>query len=184
MGRVCAYAAAMRASRAPRPPARAVPVLTPHADRVPAATVELIGCLESLDREFVIDFVMRCRQPCGGFAGNVDHDAHILYTLSAVQILALFDALELLDETSVMAYIAGLQRADGSFSGDEWGEVDTRFSYCALCTASLLGRLDAINVRRGPAPPPRASAEPPPRAGGVGGRAYRRLRQLRRRLRL
>jgi geranylgeranyl transferase type-2 subunit beta len=36
-----------------------------------------------------------------------------------------------------------LQKADGSFVGDEWGEVDTRFSYCALSCLSILGRLDS-----------------------------------------
>ena len=33
----------------------------------------------------------------GGFAGNIGHDPHILYTLSAVQVLALFDKLDVLD---------------------------------------------------------------------------------------
>jgi geranylgeranyl transferase type-2 subunit beta len=33
-----------------------------------------------------------------------------------------------------------LQLPDGSFAGDSWGEVDTRFSYCALLTLSLLWR--------------------------------------------
>ena len=33
-----------------------------------------------------------------------------------------------------------------SFTGDKWGEVDTRFSYCALSTLALLGRLDAIDT--------------------------------------
>lgn len=40
--------------------------------------------------------------------------------------------------------IASLQQPDGSFHGDQWGEVDTRFSYCALCCLSLLGRLDEV----------------------------------------
>lgn len=35
----------------------------------------------------------------------------------------------------------------GSFSGDEWGETDTRFVYCALAGLSLLGRLDALPNR-------------------------------------
>ncbi len=35
---------------------------------------------------------------------------------------------------------------DGSFAGDSWGEVDTRFSYCALSCCALLGRLDALDV--------------------------------------
>jgi hypothetical protein len=32
-------------------------------------------------------------------------------------------------------------QADGSFAGDEWGEIDTRFSYCALSTLAIMGRL-------------------------------------------
>jgi prenyltransferase beta subunit len=37
----------------------------------------------------------------GGFGGNIGHDPHILYTLSAVQILALFDKLNVLDVDKV-----------------------------------------------------------------------------------
>jgi geranylgeranyl transferase type-2 subunit beta len=82
----------------------------------------------------------------GGFGGNIDHDAHLLYTLSAVQILAILDRMDLLDRDEVAGYVAGLQQPDGSFFGDEWGEVDTRFSYCALNCLALLGRLDHIDV--------------------------------------
>lgn len=35
----------------------------------------------------------------------------------------------------------------GSFSGDEWGEIDVRFTYCALSSLSLLGSLDAIDLK-------------------------------------
>ncbi len=82
----------------------------------------------------------------GGFGGNIDHDAHLLYTLSAVQILALLDRMDLLDRDAVAGYVAGLQQPDGSFWGDEWGEVDTRFSYCALNCLALLGRLARADV--------------------------------------
>ena len=44
------------------------------------------------------------------------------------------------------ADVSGLQQPDGSFAGDRWGEIDTRFSYCALSCLSLLKRLDAVNV--------------------------------------
>lgn len=69
----------------------------------------------------------------------MDHDPHILYTLSAVQILCMLDKLELLDVDKVanciccvnfcltLADIVGLQQPDGSFFGDQWGEIDTRF---------------------------------------------------------
>lgn len=33
-------------------------------------------------------------------------------------------------------------------AGDIWGEVDTRFSFCAVMCLSLLHRLEAIDVNR------------------------------------
>ena len=31
-------------------------------------------------------------------------------------------------------------------SGDKWGEVDTRFSFCAVAALALLGELNAIDI--------------------------------------
>ena len=162
-----------------------------------ACALSLLDALSDLDREQIVGFVSSCAHACGGYGGNVEHDPHMLYTLSAVQILVLFDALEQvtllflssllssifvftlsslpldparvsrhlpcvcfphvwvspmsfhtvsscflqLDEEKTVSYVAALQNADGSFRGDEWGEVDTRFTYCALCCLSLLDRL-------------------------------------------
>lgn len=47
----------------------------------------------------------------------------------------------MLDVGKIKAFVGGLQQADGSFAGDRWGEIDTRFSYCALAILSLLGCL-------------------------------------------
>lgn len=33
----------------------------------------------------------------GGFGGNNGHDPHLLYTLSAIQVLALFNKIDALD---------------------------------------------------------------------------------------
>ena len=41
--------------------------------------------------------------------------------------------------------MASLQNKDGSFSGYYGGEVDTRFSYCAVSALSLLNKLDKID---------------------------------------
>ncbi|GKA88955.1 geranylgeranyl transferase type-2 subunit beta [Tanacetum coccineum] len=89
---------------------------------------------------------MSCQHSSGGFGGNEGHDPHLLYTLSAIQILALFNKIETLDIDKVSSYIASLQNEDGSFSGDIWGEIDTRFSYVAICSLALIKRLDKINV--------------------------------------
>ena len=99
------------------------------------------------NRPSLVDWTMSCYDArTGGFGGNVGHDAHLLYTLSAIQILALADEIHKVDKDAVTKFVSSLQQPDGSFAGDEWGEIDTRFTYCALSTLSLLGRLDVVNV--------------------------------------
>uniref|UniRef100_A0A7R9WA00 Geranylgeranyl transferase type-2 subunit beta n=1 Tax=Pseudictyota dubia TaxID=2749911 RepID=A0A7R9WA00_9STRA len=95
-------------------------------------------------RPSIVDWVFSCYDSLtGGFGGNVGHDGHLLYTLSALQILAIADMLDdpRLDREAVVKFVSELQQPDGSFAGDEWGEVDTRFSYCALSALSILGSL-------------------------------------------
>ena len=41
--------------------------------------------------------VLKCQHSSGGFGGSERHDPHMLYTVSAVQVLALYDKLHLLD---------------------------------------------------------------------------------------
>ena len=83
----------------------------------------------------------------GGFSGHVNHDPHLLYTLYAVQILLIEDAIDAVDVDKIVEYVSDLQdKETGAFKGDEWGEIDTRFSYSALSCLSLLKRLDAIDV--------------------------------------
>lgn len=40
----------------------------------------------------------------------------------------------------IVTYVSKLQQPDGSFYGDIYGEVDTRFSFCAVACLSLLVR--------------------------------------------
>ena len=54
------------------------------------------------------------------------------------QILALYDAFSSISVDSVVHYVSSLQQNDGSFYGDKWGEVDTRFSFCAVACLALL----------------------------------------------
>lgn len=54
------------------------------------------------------------------------------------QILCIYDALSEIDLELVAKFVSGLQQPDGSFFGDKWGEVDTRFSFCAVAVLSLI----------------------------------------------
>mmetsp|Transcript_16842 Transcript_16842/g.43010 ORF Transcript_16842/g.43010 Transcript_16842/m.43010 type:complete len:328 (+) Transcript_16842:45-1028(+) len=111
-------------------------------------TLALLGKLDAMDKEEMINLVTSSQASSGGFGGNVGHDSHLLYTLSAVQVLLLYDALHRIDTKKVVNYIKSLQNEDGSFCGDEWGEVDTRFSYISLSCLSLLGALDEIDKQK------------------------------------
>lgn len=116
---------------------------------------ELMGLTKPINREktrsSIVDWVFQCYNPrVGGFGGNCSgenpHDAHLLYTLSALQVLAMANSLddERLHKDAVVNYVSSLQNEDGSFSGDEWGEIDTRFTYCAFSCLALLGRLPLV----------------------------------------
>ncbi|KAG0650630.1 Geranylgeranyl transferase type II subunit beta [Hyphodiscus hymeniophilus] len=120
--------------------------------------LHLMGRPDALPRDETIEFVLSCQHDNGGFGAAPGHDAHLLYTVSAVQILATVDALGLLEERGkgggekggkwgVGTYIASLQnRKSGTFAGDEWGEEDTRFLYASLNALSLLNLLHLVDV--------------------------------------
>ncbi|CAI6341696.1 unnamed protein product [Periconia digitata] len=115
--------------------------------------LHLLGHPHALPRAQVLEFVFSCLHGNGGFGAAPGHDPHMLYTVSAVQILATLDAFSDLDAHTnhgcekVAQYIANLQDADsGTFSGDEWGEKDTRFLYGALNALSLMGFMHLVNV--------------------------------------
>ncbi|KAI9782475.1 MAG: hypothetical protein M1839_004961 [Geoglossum umbratile] len=115
--------------------------------------LHLLGHPEALPRDDTIAFVLSCQHENGGFGAAPGHDAHMLYTVSAVQILATIDALDELDKPGCLGkdkvgrFIANLQDPKtGTFAGDEWGETDTRFLYGALNALSLLHLLSLIDL--------------------------------------
>ena len=113
----------------------------------------LLGREAEMDRTYILQFVMSCYNPTvGGFAGNDAslHDVHLLYTSYALLILVVYDALDTLtiDMTNAIgSYVASRQnKDDGSFGGDEWNEIDVKFTYCALSVLSLLHQQDRVDV--------------------------------------
>eukprot|EP00053_Salpingoeca_punica_P003128 m.41332 g.41332 ORF g.41332 m.41332 type:complete len:350 (-) comp11993_c0_seq1:265-1314(-) len=121
------------------------------------ACSHLLGEPDLLDRASLLQRIHACRNADGGYAGNVGHDSHILHTYSALQVLAMTGeptaVFPASDEScsgnslsSLVEYVKRLQRPDGSFAGDEFGEVDTRFVYAALGSLALVERLDAVDT--------------------------------------
>ncbi|KAI3928491.1 hypothetical protein MKW98_024092 [Papaver atlanticum] len=97
-------------------------------------TLDLLGKLGAVDQDEIVSWVMQCQHESGGFAGNIGHDPHMLYTLSAVQVLSLLDKLDVLDIDKLSNCILLL------------GHL--RFSYIAISCLSLLHRLVKINVEK------------------------------------
>ncbi|KAG9004699.1 hypothetical protein FRB93_010189 [Tulasnella sp. JGI-2019a] len=107
----------------------------------------IMGQPDALNKEELLQFVMSCwDDETGAFGAHPQHDAHILSTLSGIQILVMHDALDRLDVARVTSFILGLQNPNGSFSGDRFGETDTRFLYCSVSALSLLGKLDLLDI--------------------------------------
>ena len=102
----------------------------------------------------------------GAFGAHPDHDAHLLPTCSAIQILTIHDAMDRVDVDRVTKceymrvhfitsslrrpdiVILSLQQPSGVFAGDKYGEIDTRFTCCATIALSLLGRLHELDVEK------------------------------------
>jgi geranylgeranyl transferase type-2 subunit beta len=111
--------------------------------------LHLLGRPDGLPRTGVIDYLLQCLHDNGGFGAAPGHDAHMLSTVSAVQILATIDGFDELEarvpdgKKKIASFISNLQQANGTFAGDEWGETDTRFLYGALNALSLLNMLPA-----------------------------------------
>lgn len=99
-------------------------------------------------RDEILDFVLACYYPeLGAFGPNIGDDPHITSTLSAIQLLLLYDGLGRIDTERVGQYVQSLVCEHGAVMGDMYGEEDTRFSYCAFAIMSLL-RLELAEPAR------------------------------------
>lgn len=110
--------------------------------------VWLLGEPHALPPKGVVEFVLSCYdEASGGFGAHPKHDPHLLYTLSALQILFLEDSLDALpNKAKTMEFITGLQGPDGEVAGDQYGEIDARFIYNAIQSLIILGELSKLNI--------------------------------------
>ena len=63
----------------------------------------LVGHLQDMDEEAIVKWVLESQHADGGFGGSPRHDSHLLYTLSALQVLALYRKLHLVDADKTIA---------------------------------------------------------------------------------
>lgn len=49
--------------------------------------MDLMSQLPRMNRQEIVDFIAACQHECGGVGASIGHDPHLLYTLSAVQVM-------------------------------------------------------------------------------------------------
>lgn len=75
--------------------------------------LSLLRHLPVIEKDALISWVLTCQHEDGGFGGSPEGDSHLLYTLSALQVLALFDSLDKCDRQAC-ATCALLDAVDAS----------------------------------------------------------------------
>ncbi|GMM35865.1 Rab geranylgeranyltransferase [Saccharomycopsis crataegensis] len=106
----------------------------------------MLNAPDVLDKKDIVKYVLSCRDSrSGAFGAFPKHDGHLLSTLSGLQILVMLGELDTAltdeDKSGIIKFIKDNQLPDGSFQGDKYGEIDTRFVYNAISSLSLLGEL-------------------------------------------
>uniref|UniRef100_A0A3P8ZWB9 Geranylgeranyl transferase type II subunit beta n=1 Tax=Esox lucius TaxID=8010 RepID=A0A3P8ZWB9_ESOLU len=82
--------------------------------------MDLMGQLTRMNQQEISDFIKSCQHDCGGISASIGHDPHLLYTLSAIQILCLYDNVHILDVDKVVDPFHTLFGVAGlSLLGDE-----------------------------------------------------------------
>lgn len=108
---------------------------------------------ETIDSELedrVVDFLSRCQDKDGGYAGGPGQLPHLATTYAAVNALTTLGterALSSINREGMYKFLLQMKEPSGGFRMHEMGEVDARSCYCAISVASLLKILDADLVR-------------------------------------
>ncbi|KAJ1688265.1 hypothetical protein LUZ63_019655 [Rhynchospora breviuscula] len=108
---------------------------------------------EAVDSELegrVVDFLSRCQDKEGGYAGGPGQMPHLATTYAAVNTLVTLgteSALSSINRKGMHNFLLSMKESLGGFRMHQLGEIDARSCYCAISVASLLNILDAELVR-------------------------------------
>ncbi|TFK21562.1 terpenoid cyclases/Protein prenyltransferase [Coprinopsis marcescibilis] len=100
--------------------------------------------LDPLNKQRVIDKILKWQHPGGGFGGGPGQAAHLLTTYASVCALAIVGrpgpggGWDDIDRQALYKFFLSLKQPDGSFLVAHHAEVDVRGIYCLLIVATLL----------------------------------------------
>ena len=87
-----------------------------------------------------IEFLIKCRNPCGGFGGGPGQYSHLATTYGAVNSLCIIGtpkAYEAISRDTLKQFLLSVREPDGAFRLHVGGENDIRGAYCAISCAKL-----------------------------------------------
>lgn len=108
--------------------------------------IALLG--EIIDDELednAVDFLNRCQDPNGGFAGGPGQMPHLATTYAAVNTLITLGgdkALASINRDKLYGFMRRMKQPNGGFRMHDEGEIDVRACYTAISVASVLNILD------------------------------------------
>ncbi|XP_053695314.1 protein farnesyltransferase subunit beta [Sabethes cyaneus] len=88
----------------------------------------------------VVDFLIKCRDQNGGFAGGPGQDPHLAPTYAAVNALCIIGtdkALNAINRQTLKMFLGAVREPNGAFRMHVGGELDVRGAYCAIASAKL-----------------------------------------------
>ncbi|CAJ2665424.1 unnamed protein product [Trifolium pratense] len=109
-------------------------------------SIALLG--EFIDDEIednTVDFLNRCQDPNGGYAGGPGQMPHLATTYAAVNTLITLGgdkALASINRDKLYGFMRRMKQPNGGFSMHDGGEIDARACYTAISVASVLNILD------------------------------------------
>lgn len=86
------------------------------------------------------DFLKRCQDSSGGFAGGPQQIPHLAPTYAAVCALCILgtkEAYDIIDRPKLKSFLLSCRTPEGAFTMHRDGEVDIRGAYCAMVAAHL-----------------------------------------------
>ncbi|XP_044501308.1 protein farnesyltransferase subunit beta-like [Mangifera indica] len=114
-------------------------------------SIALLG--QSIDvalEDRTIDFLSRCQDPDGGYAGGPGQMPHLATTYAAVNALITLGSdksLLSIDRGKMYTFLKRMKDPSGAFRMHDEGEIDVRACYTAISVASMLNILDDDLVR-------------------------------------
>ncbi|KAF9523298.1 rab geranylgeranyltransferase [Crepidotus variabilis] len=120
--------------------------------------LSLLGKLDLLDREKVVEYLQRCRNYDGGFgsvAGAESHAAQgfLIMTFSSivftcVAALAILDRLDVVDVDTLAWWLAERQLPNGGLNGRPEKLEDVCYSFWVLSAMSILNKVQWLDVEK------------------------------------